>query len=54
MARQEDACWRCGAPWVDRERTPMTHGWPESMSLKPEDTRVSTPPPADATILVEA
>jgi predicted amidophosphoribosyltransferase len=54
MARQEGACWRCGAPWVDRERTPMTHRSTESMSLKREGTPVSTPPPADAAILVEA
>ncbi len=54
MARQEDACWRCGAPWVDRERTPVTHGLPERMSLKRAGTLVSAPPPADAAILVEA
>jgi hypothetical protein len=24
MARQEDACWHCGAPWADREQTVRT------------------------------
>ncbi len=54
MARQEDVCWSCAAPWVDRERTPLTHGLPASTSLEREGTLVSTPPPADAAILVEA
>jgi hypothetical protein len=22
MARQEDTCWRCGAPWAAQERRP--------------------------------
>jgi hypothetical protein len=24
MARQEDACWRCGAPWSDAEPRPLS------------------------------
>jgi len=28
MARQEDACWRCGAPWDDREPSPVTRHMP--------------------------
>ncbi len=54
MARQEDACWRCGAHWVDRERVPVTPGLPESVSVEDQGTRVSTPPPAEAAILVQA
>jgi hypothetical protein len=41
MARQEDACWRCGTPWAAEEepRTVLhavSGGAPEEALLQPE------------------
>lgn len=40
MACQEDACWRCGAPWAAEERSDTTLRLAVPTLLKVTDRRV--------------
>jgi hypothetical protein len=58
MARQEDSCWRCKAPWIDREPTLVTRRlFPGSLAAGRASTperMISTTSSSDAPILVPA
>ncbi len=57
MACKEDPCWRCGAVWVEGDRTPVPprvfSGGAVAVPGTPE-LLISAPPAADPAILIPA
>jgi predicted amidophosphoribosyltransferase len=54
MARREEACWRCGAPCVDRNRTLLYPGSVSGERAGAPERLISTPRTGDAAVLIRA